>query len=70
MADSLRPGALLFQRFVYTGPRKTRAVLVLRGASEWWKRSVGADGCLDFGFVDIEVGVDVLHVVVLFERFD
>jgi hypothetical protein len=32
--------------------------------------SVGANGGLDFRFVDIEVGVDVLNVIVLFESFD
>src|SRR5260370_12686864 len=41
---------------------------------QWpWKNhtaSVGAHSRLDFGFVDVEVGVDVLHVIVLFESFD
>ena len=31
---------------------------------------LGADGSLDFRFVDVEIGVDVLHVIVLFEGFD
>src|SRR5205807_9218400 len=31
---------------------------------------VGSDGRLDFGFVDVEVRVDMLHVVVFFERLD
>ena len=34
------------------------------------KQSIGADGGLNFGLVDVEVRVDVLYVVVLFEGFD
>ena len=32
--------------------------------------SVGGDGSLDFAFVDVEVGIDVLDIIVFFERFD
>src|SRR5260370_42127007 len=42
----------------------------LLGKPENRRDLVGADGRLNFGFVDIEVGVDVLHVVVLLECFD
>src|SRR6266852_7935569 len=33
-------------------------------------RLMGANGSLNFRFVDIEIGVNVLHVVVFFECFD
>ena len=35
-----------------------------------WMRLVGADRGLDFGLINVEIRVDVLHVVVFFERFD
>jgi len=38
-----------------------------RARLKW--RSVGADSRLNLRLIDIEIGVDVLHVVVLFERF-
>src|SRR5215468_522000 len=38
--------------------------------SEGQRESVRADGGLNLAFVDVEVSVNVLHVVVLFERFD
>ena len=67
-AKPLRTPAILHS--AKSTARDERTQLSKKFGSDVQRESVRANGGLNLAFVYVEVGVNVLHVVVLFESFD